>query len=91
MHVYVYKHTYIICLAYLLEHVGAGVVLLGPADVEKDRRECLDRVGVAARHEVGEPDVVEGGDVARSHLGEQPLGVEVDALPVTYQNETDQT
>ena len=52
---------------------GAGVVLLGPRDEVEDVGESLRRVLVTPHHQIAESNIVEGGDVARSHSGEQAL------------------
>ena len=53
---------------------------LEAADEDERRVEVADRVRVPAQHEVAEPDVVRGGDVAPRHLGKHPLLVEVDGV-----------
>lgn len=74
------RHHLVRLLDDLLVLAALGQLLLVPAHVHQARVERADAVGVAAHHEVGEPDVVERGDVRPGHLGEEALPVEVDGV-----------
>lgn len=70
-------------LLVLLGHaVVLGVLLevLGAGDVHQDVAEHADGVGVAAQHQVGEADVVVGGEVGGHHAREHGFFVELDVV-----------
>jgi hypothetical protein len=60
-------------MAYLVILVAAGVILSHPEDKVQDRHECPDRIGVSAKHDVAETNVVVRGNVAGSDPSERRL------------------
>lgn len=69
-------------LVLLADAVVLGVLLeiLGSGHVHQDVAEHADGVGVAAEHQVGEADVVVGGEVGGHDAGEHGFLVELDVV-----------